>query len=77
MSDLMCPLLAMGSGRAIPPHYGEGIVTEVAACRRERCAWWEPRAGGDGQCAVAAMISVLDDLHGDLSMLYQEEADDE
>ena len=64
MSDLMCPLLAMGSGRAIPPHYGEGIVTEVAACRRERCAWWTPDDlhNGLGRCAIVALASIADDL---------------
>jgi len=65
MSDLMCPLLAMGQDdhRDIDDHDGNAPAYGLR-CRRERCAWWTPDDlhNGLGRCAIVALASIADDL---------------
>ena len=65
MSDLMCPLLAMGV--AASQSLGLMSVEErdkKASCRRERCRWWTPDDlhNGLGRCAIVALASIADDV---------------
>ena len=70
MSDLMCPVLAMGmvgetaiitiaNGRvdSVEQEERADAVFAIAKCRRERCAWWCDH-DGDGMCSMLHSATV-------------------
>ena len=53
MSDLMCPLLAMGQDDHRDIDDADGNTPAYGLrCRRERCAWWVPQHPEHGECAM-------------------------